>query len=471
LYQFKVLACHLSIILLFLLFKIDAFGQSSDSLTVKDIYITGNKLTRSFVLLREITIHKGDRVAKIELNEKIAQSEKFLINTSLFHNVNISDSLHEDNLYLYIKVNERFPAIPELQLKYADPNFDAWLKDPRRFFRLTYGLALPIKDFRGRNETLTLSAIFGWRQTFGIDYKVPYLNKEKTLGIETIFSYQQGHEVGAITDSNQLKYVRVDANNIFHKISYESDLIYRKKHQVTHTFTLGFDYYDINDTVVKVNPDYLGGGRTSIRVPRFGYKFVYDKRDYAFYALKGDYIATSIEHDGLPVLLKDINVTTIDLTYRKFIPIGGRFYYEGGFTSEYDLQGNLPYIFRSSLGYRYQVPGFEYFVDDGRAYILAQNELKFLAFTNTFKILQSSQSPVINKFSTIPISIYLKLFASEGAVFYDNTSPNNTLLNKLLNGVGAGFDFITYYDKIVRVEYSFNNLGKSYLFLHFTEVF
>ena len=59
-------------------------------------------------------------------------------------------------------------------------------------------------------------------------------------------------------------------------------------------------------------------------------------------------------------------------------------------------------------------------------------------------------------------SLCLKVFTQQGADFYNQGQAdqyNNTLTNKFLNGVGAGFDFVTYYDSVLRVEYSFNNNG------------
>jgi len=34
-------------------------------------------------------------------------------------------------------------------------------------------------------------------------------------------------------------------------------------------------------------------------------------------------------------------------------------------------------------------------------------------------------------------------------------------------GFGAGIDFVTYYDKVLRVEYSINRMGEKGLFIHF----
>jgi len=462
--------CILFVLNLFCFNSAKLFAQHNDSLFVKEIYISGNKLTRPHVIYREINIKKGEFVLKKELKARLSQSEKFLFNTHLFLADTITDSIHNNEVSIYIKVKERiFVQFWQFQFKAADRDINVWLRKPS-LYRLTYGILPMAGNFTGQNDRLTVSAIFGWRQTYQLDYRFPYLNKDKTLGLENIIYYQQGHEIGALTVNNQLDYLRVDQNYLYHKTGWESDLIYRKRYQVTHTLVVGFDYYNISNTVRDTNPDYLGDNRNIIRVPRLAYKFVYDKRNYAFYATEGDLINFSIEHDGLPVLLKDVNVTTTDLTYRKFIPLGGRFYYQGGFTSEYDFQSFLPYVFKSatSLGYRYDVTGFENYIIDGRAYFITDNELKFLVFS---RLITLPHKRILNYFNPLPANLYLKIYTQQGGAFYNPVVYNNNLENKLLNGFGFGVDFVTYYDFVMRVEYSFNNLGKSGLFFHFTEVF
>jgi hypothetical protein len=72
----------------------------------------------------------------------------------------------------------------------------------------------------------------------------------------------------------------------------------------------------------------------------------------------------------------------------------------------------------------------------------------------------------INK---IPLEIYTNVYFDAG---YVNDRQglyklnNNTLVNKLMYSAGAGIDFVTYYDKVLRFDYSFNALGESGLFIH-----
>jgi hypothetical protein len=41
------------------------------------------------------------------------------------------------------------------------------------------------------------------------------------------------------------------------------------------------------------------------------------------------------------------------------------------------------------------------------------------------------------------------------------------LSGQWLGGGGAGIDLVTYYDRLLRVEYSINRMGETGLFIHF----
>ena len=50
-------------------------------------------------------------------------------------------------------------------------------------------------------------------------------------------------------------------------------------------------------------------------------------------------------------------------------------------------------------------------------------------------------------------------------------AENNNLTNSLLIGRGISLDYVTYYDKLLRIEFSVNHLGEKGVFLHFSNPF
>ena len=48
---------------------------------------------------------------------------------------------------------------------------------------------------------------------------------------------------------------------------------------------------------------------------------------------------------------------------------------------------------------------------------------------------------------------------------------DNSLANSILWGRGFSIDYVTYYDKLLRIEFSINELGEKGVFLHFSNPF
>ena len=59
----------------------------------------------------------------------------------------------------------------------------------------------------------------------------------------------------------------------------------------------------------------------------------------------------------------------------------------------------------------------------------------------------------------------LKTYADVGYSHNKNTF-GSSLENRMLYTTGAGVDLISFYDFVLRFEYSFNQLGENGIFLH-----
>ena len=109
--------------------------------------------------------------------------------------------------------------------------------------------------------------------------------------------------------------------------------------------------------------------------------------------------------------------------------------------------------------------GYELNVIDGQHYALHKMSLRRKIFTikKTFKT-----AIPIDEFKTVPYAFYIKFHNDFGYV-RDNTSNllNQRLSNRLLWGAGVGIDFVSYYDAVIRMEYTINGHGNGGLFFHF----
>ena len=75
------------------------------------------------------------------------------------------------------------------------------------------------------------------------------------------------------------------------------------------------------------------------------------------------------------------------------------------------------------------------------------------------------------QFNKSHYSLYIGIFNDFGFSSDNQHEQKNTLNNKLLWGRGVSLDYVTYYDKLLRIEFSINHLGEKGVFLHFSNPF
>ena len=77
----------------------------------------------------------------------------------------------------------------------------------------------------------------------------------------------------------------------------------------------------------------------------------------------------------------------------------------------------------------------------------------------------------MNQFNKSHYSLYLGIFSDLGYVIDKQNNQENNLSNSLLYSNGINIDYVTYYDKLLRIEFSINHLGEKGVFLHFSNPF
>ncbi|MCX6350369.1 MAG: BamA/TamA family outer membrane protein [Bacteroidetes bacterium] len=441
-------------------------SDSTQRVNFISIDISGNKITKAKIILRELVFKVGDSISSSQLVKAIAESKQNLTNTGLFHEVKIIDSIFGNQCFISITVIERWYIWAEPTFTLADRNFNEWWLH-KDLYRTTYGITTDWNNFTGNKDRLKVSLILGWRQTLGLVYKIPYLNKSKTVGLQLTSNYNLGHEVPFITDSNRLKFLRVNSNYIYKQSTQEILFTYRKKHKLTHYFSLGYDYYNIGDTITKSrNPEYLNTQKATLNSLYLDYQLVYDNRDYFFYPEKGEYLSAEFQRNGLGLPFEDISLTTITLTAKKYFPLYKNFVLINSLQATHSLQATSPYIYKNSLGYRMLVRGYEHYVVNGQSYFLSNNELRYKLIDCDIKLPYLKMS----QFNKVPMKVYVKLLGDVGYV-NGKVMNNNSLINQWLIGYGVGLDVISYYDKIMRLEFSNNKMGEREVFLHYIVAF
>ncbi len=452
-------------LLLFIAMTHSVFATNDSLLTIQSISISGNKITKDYILLRELLFKTGDTLSIDNFNQKIKKSNENLMNTSLFNFVTISPLINDSKVTVFVLVTERWYIWPIPQFDLADRNFNTWWKT-RDFNRVNYGVDLALYNFRGRNETIDLIISLGYDEIYGISYRIPYINKNQTLGLIISSNFARNHEVAVNTRNNKIDFFKNNFNFPKQSIAYNGGIIYRKNIHNSHLLQLGYEKYSFDDTLMKLNPEYSTNIQLKTQYFTLFYQFKNDYRDYKPYPLEGHYFDFEFTKSGLGLLYADTEKTdffSIKSTFRKFWKLSPRFYHAIGFTG--NVTPDYPYYVQNGLGFgRDYARGYEYYVISGQGFGLLKTNLKFALLPPkiiTFHFIKTE------KFNTIPFSFYLNLFADAAYVYKKNNDFNNTLTNKLLIGTGVGLDFVTYYDKVLRVEYSVNKMGESGFFIHF----
>ncbi len=466
----------ITFILTFLLvFPYQGYAQDSfepDSLMIiRSIEYNGNKITKERIITRELMISVGDTLSKRSLDELLVKSRENLLNTSLFNFV--TTDLHTTSAkYTFTDVvfnfTERWYIWPWPTIEFADRNFNTWWSENRDLTRMSYGVLLKWSNFRGRREQLDIKAQFGYSELFGFDYTIPLLNKKETLGLGIGAGYNRRHEVAVMNEDDQLVYYKDDEKYIAQGVGSHISLIYRREIYNTHTFRLEYNFLDFDDTLTEINPYFTPEGNSKLQYFSFVYQFKSDFRDYKAYPLNGYYFDVEVGKRGFGLLDNgEVDVFYVLTTFRKYYHFGGRWYIASGLNTRFSNKERQPFYMEKAIGYgRDIVRGYEHYVVNGQNFAIFKNNFKFaLIPRRTFDIgfIRSE------KFSKVHYAFYLNAFFDFG--FADQIYPmpelNNQLENTLLIGYGLGLDFVTYYDIVLRLEYSFNKMNEHGLYIHF----
>lgn len=432
------------------------FGNDS-CFAVKKINITGNKKTKEFIILRELTFKIGDTICQWQAAKET--SRKQIINLFLFNEIAIEKN---DNGEVNIKVTERWYIWPFPVLEYADRNINQWwlTKDPKR---LVYGIEFKWYNFRGRNETILVDFKTGYTQLFNFTYKVPFFNAKKTWGMQLTTGISANREVWYKTENDKLQFFK--ANNLFLINRNYAELIFTHRKRILnyHQFYGGFRNINVKDTVLtdSVNNQFLRNRNTQQQEIYVGYQFIRDKRDVKGYPLKGHYIKANI--DG-PFFIDNPSIA-IKISAAKYLPIANRLFGSAIGTLRYFNLNNTPYSKIQALGYgREYIRGYELNVIDGNNFALGKAEIKYQLINRVYKF-----APNIKNYEELPIALYLTTYYDIGYVKNNNTQMliNNIMPNKWQYGTGLGLNAVMYYDYCLRLEYSINKYEKQRFYVSF----
>ena len=454
---------RLSIFTLFFLFFIplENFGQEKSSVVyVRNIIIKGNKITKEFVIRREMNISEGDSIPIDELENIVEFNRLRIMNSKLFIRTDaLLKNILGDSLDIEYTVKELFYWNAHPFVSLADRNFNVWWNDyNHKFNRLNIGADINRKNFRGRGEEIGVEVQAGFNKHIYLYYSNPFIDKSLKHGIKTSLAYNTGKEIHSATDSNKQVFYRDENRNPYRWLRAEFSYLYRPHYATIHELRLSFHHYALGNKMFADQSAYLGG-RQNMSIPEIMYRYKYNNTNDRNYPTEGWEIDSYIEQKGLG-MVKNFDQWQWYLHAANYQSLSPKFSTSFHFRGRLFGPDNQPYFNYRAMGFENDyVRGFEHYIVDGSHYGLLRSDLRYKLFRYDFK---QDILPIIKH---IPIDFYPKVFADAGYV-HSNNFGNSYLNNKMLYGYGAGIDIVfSYYIKL-RLEYSFNSLNENELFLH-----
>ncbi|MDO8368387.1 MAG: BamA/TamA family outer membrane protein [Saprospiraceae bacterium] len=434
---------------------------------IEKIAIEGDKKTKTGTILRELEFAVGDSLPTAGLPAVLERNRLRLMNLGIFSEASISVSNwgKEGRISLLVRVSEGWYIFPVPILSLSDRNFNVWWNEFNHSFkRLNYGLDWSQLNLTGRADALKAIAQFGFTNRYELSYRSPGLNHSRTLGLESSLSYSRAHELSYKTTANKLEFLKVRERWLIEQIVATVTLISRPKLFKSQSFTLEYRDNLVDDTIAHaLNPDYYLDRKTRQRHFSAVYSLTYDYRDIRPYPLKGWRAILDIRKNGL--------LTSDDLQiFRAFAEFDQYFSFNKWLSLE--LVGKIrsslprrkpPQSNNQALGYGGNlVRGYDYYVVDGLDFGLLRTSWHLRLFEGQFRL---GKLMPIKAYRKLPIKVYLAFNNDLGWANDPHYAATNPLSNRLLYGYGPGLDFVVYYDKSIRCEWTWNDLGEGGFFL------
>jgi len=434
---------------------------TTPQVTIQAVHFQGNETTKDFVLTRELAFNPGDTIATDNLETQLEESRKRIYNLRLFHSVTYSYTCNAGQVIVTYTVQERIYLYPFLIFDYADRNFNAWLekKDLRR---LDYGVLLTRRNFRGRNEDVRLRLQHGFNRRIELSYRVPYLAGSRNWGYEVGIADYRSHTINYNILNNK-QYFYEERNSMpIKRTGVTVGVLHRQNVQRQSALRLSYLHEETSDAIITLNREYFNTGLAYRNSFRVDLTHVINQRNTFAYPLAGSYFDAGIGH-AFFLNKTGAGFTAARTKYVKYVPLPRKFYYSVGGEAQVRLGSDFAVTDNIALGYRSLVRGYELYVVGGQHFGLFKQGLSKEIFNIKGIHLKFIRNPKLNM---VPLALYLNAFTDAGFTIDNVYDTPNPLTNRLLMGGGIGLHVVTFYDIVLRAEYTANRESDRGLYLN-----
>lgn len=483
-----------SLILLLSLFVFPAVSQNNDGavhlpdsmafnhVIIKGYTVTGNKLTKDWVIIRELDFKIGDtlsteKIGKVvdfqmkrfapgdssELLLRMKYSRENIINTDLFLTVNLSiQEVEGDEYKLIIDVTERhywwlFPVV-----KLNAPNFNEWLRDPK-IQDVSMGLFFSHNNLFGTSHQTSLVGYVGKSYAAAWGYRIPWIGKGRKTGITFGLGYQNLYtvEYASVENKRQMLYKSNSLQSADFLVSFKM----RPGLYNYSNVKLTGEWVQVSDSLYNLDSNFLAQGKKSNVYLTLYADYAYDSRNSMSYPLYGVYLCAFVNKLGLGIISKEVDYFLYGVDMHFYQKLSKKWYVAEMFKLENNAGENMPYHYQVNMMYKKDfVRGYDLYTLKGDEMYYFRSNIKYQLVKPSTKKVKPGQEK--NKFKALQYAFYLNAFADAGYVV-NRFTEDNPYDNKMLYSWGLELDFVTYYDLVLRFEYAFTSIGTNGFFIGF----
>ena len=428
-----------------LLFPLAALAQGfipaspEYSAPIDTIVISGNTGTREYVILNEMSLKPGI----VPTHEAIQYDRARIYSLGLFTRVDILLDTLGAYQALRVIVNERWHYFPVPLFGFRDG-------DPSRAY---YGLGFRHNNFRGRNQKLFGSVVFGYNPSAQLSFYEPLIDTANRLSFSTGASFSRVRNRSEIEAS---------ATGDFEELHYDIAAGIGKRLSLFEHLSLSVAYQVIEISTYRPARTVSTSG-----IDRFfsvGAGYSYDTRDLAEYASRGKFIGVSVSRYGLGT--SDVSFMRFGADLRTYIPLGAAFTLAGRVTGSIVAGGTVPTYARQYFGYGERIRGYFKTILEGENLLGSSVEIRYALLP--LRVFRMPGTFLPDEFTVWQFGISLAVFADAGTTWFRHEPLT---LNGVLSGYGAGIRFLLPYGVIARTEYAINNQRKGQFVLDFRSPF
>lgn len=454
-----------------------------DHIIIKEAKVTGNDLTKEWLITRELDFKIGDTLQSTpigkgidfslkrfapgdssELSLRLKYSRENLVNTNLFLTVDISIEQILDNEYrLLINVTERhywwlFPVV-----KLNAPNFNEWLRDID-LSAVSMGLFFSHNNLFGTSHQTSLVGYVGKSYAAAWGYRIPWIGKGKKTGLTFGAAYENLYTVEYGCDSLNKREMLYD-NNSRQVIKLGATINLRPGLYNYGTIKVSGEWVGVSDSLFALAPEYLAKEKKSNTSLSIYADYAYDSRNSKSYPLYGNYLRGFVNKVGIGLISKDVDYFFYGIDFHFYQQLGKKFYVAEMFKLENSAGEGHPYYYQLNMTQKKDfLRGYDLYTLKGDQMYFFRSNVKYELVQPSLKKAKNGDDK--NKFKNLQYAFYLNLFADAGYVV-DKYSENTQYDNKILYSWGLGIDFVTYYDMVLRFEYAFTSIGTNGFFFGF----